>query len=426
MNNFNSMRILHVAGHLPSPRATQAGSKTSYHMARCFSARHEVHLLSYFSKNEIATHVDSDMSIYSSWQMVPVNNWLRLKGILSSPTLPVPIAARNSRDFRDRLRKILAQYQFDAVILDHSAQFQYCDELQHIPVVVGCAHDIMTQGWQRRAEAARNPLSRLLLRFECNRMQNWETKIFEQLDAVLPQSPKDGDLVVCMAEKARVFVIQGWLSRLEASQAEYGNAVRIPNSIVYYGALNRNENVDAAEYLAEEILPKIQRQVPDVKLYLAGSHSEKLAARYGARPEIEVTGFLQDPIGFLATMQVALLPLRLGAGIKAKTLECMSAGIAVVTTDVGAEGVGGCAGKDYLVASAPEELAALTVDLLRNPEKARTMGRSGRDYVFREYDFDRRIRELEPYLENLLKTKRKTVGEGTARATKGTPETIGI
>lgn len=418
------MKILQISGHLPSPRATQAGSKTSYHMARCLSERHEVHLLSYASSDELVTHVDSDLCIYSSSEIVPVSDWVRLKGILSAPNLPIAIAARKSRKFRTCLRKLLAQHQFDIAILDYTAQFQYHDELLQVPIIVGSAHDIMTQGWERKSQAAQNPVSKMWLSFELRRMRKWEAMIFERLDVVVPQSPKDGELVARLQPKVQVFVIQGWLSRAEALRARDGDAARVSNSMVYYGALNRTENIDAAEYLADEILPLVQRQIPEAKLYLAGSHGEKLAARFAARPDIRVTGFLQDPIGFLATMQIALLPLRLGAGIKAKTLECLSAGTPVVTTDVGAEGVGGCVDRDYLVANDSDGLASHAVDLLRNPEKALAIGSSGRDFFFREYNFDHRIRELDLYMEDLVKNKRGNEGAHATHSQECVHESI--
>lgn len=397
------MEFLFVSGHLPSPRGTQGGSKTSYHLSRCLANRHNVHLLSFATDNELATHVESDMSIFHCWDILPVNNWMRLSGVLSSPGLPVSVGARSSREFRTRLRKLLASHHFDIVILDHTALFQYASTLRQVPIVVGCAHDIMTQHWQRRAEAARHPVSRLFLNFEQNRVRRWEAAIFERLDLVLPHSPKDGALAARLQPKAHIFVIQCWLSRLEAQQAQGSAVAPLPNSIVYYGALNRAENVDAATFIASEILPRIRQAVPEAKLYLAGSHGEKLAARYSACPEVVVTGFLPDPIGFLSTMQVALLPLRLGAGIKTKVLECFSAGIPVVTTEVGAEGTGAIAGEHYLLGNTALELAAHTIRLLRDPGAGQRMGTSGREFFFREYDFDRRIAALDSYLEGGLK-----------------------
>ncbi len=396
------MEILLASGHLPSPRATQGGSKTSYHLSRCFSSRHNVHLLTFATTSELDTYDAADMKVYHCWDILPVNNWKRLRGVLSAPGLPLAVAARCSREFRRRLRRMLQTHRLDVVILDHTALFQYFSEVSHIPVVVGCAHDVTTQKWQRRAETARDPISRSLLQLEYKRMRRWETDIFGRLHLILPHSPKDGVLARELQPEARVFVIQPWLSRSEAIAARSSAAEQLPNSIVFYGALNRQENIDAAEFIVAEVLPKIRQIVPDAKVYLAGSHANKLAEKYARCAGVVITGFLQDPIGFLSQMKVALLPLRLGAGIKTKVLECMSAGVPVVTTDVGAEGVGGSIGVHYCVGSSPEELAAEVVRLLCNDIEASRMGTAGRDYFFREFDFDRRIAELEIHLEELV------------------------
>ena len=99
------------------------------------------------------------------------------------------------------------------------------------------------------------------------------------------------------------------------------------------------------------------------------------------------TGYIENIHAFLSRMQVALLPLRLGAGIKVKTLECMSAGIAVVTTPIGIEGIGGEQGKHYLLGESPEELADHVVRLLNSPAECEGVGAAARELVGREHRF---------------------------------------
>ena len=91
-------------------------------------------------------------------------------------------------------------------------------------------------------------------------------------------------------------------------------------------------------------------------------------------------------------------PLRQGAGIKIKTLECMAAGVAVVTTPVGAEGIAATHGVHFLIGETAQELTSYAARLLRWPEEARQMGERARDWFASEYDFDGPMAAFEHFL----------------------------
>jgi len=108
--------------------------------------------------------------------------------------------------------------------------------------------------------------------------------------------------------------------------------------MMYWGAMNRSENEDAAMFLIENVMPKLVRQIPDAKLYVVGNKpSARLLACTGKN--VVVTGFVADPTEIFEKVRVGVVPLRKGAGIKVKTLEMLKAGIPVISSPVGAEGV---------------------------------------------------------------------------------------
>ena len=66
------MEILFLSGHLPSPRAQQGGQKTSYYICEFLARKHEVHLLSFVTEDEVQSFRAEDMGIFRSWDLVPV------------------------------------------------------------------------------------------------------------------------------------------------------------------------------------------------------------------------------------------------------------------------------------------------------------------------------------------------------------------
>ena len=392
------MNILFLSGHLPSPRARQGGQKTSYHICEFLGRTHAIHLLCFANENERAAFDGFGMGVFRSCDIIPVTHWTRFCGAFSSARLPLSVAARSSRAFRSRLRRLLRVHRFDVVILDHTAMWQYANEFGSPILCGGSAHDVLSQLWDRRASQAKTIWQRSALRFEANRIRRWEQKALSRLDFVVPHNPKDGALLREQDPSIRQFVIHPWVSVRLTEGASCLNVVRQPHSIGFLGAFDRHENADAIAVAVREILPRVRAAVSDFHFFVAGSYSETIATITDGAPNVTRVGFVDDIGSFLSGIQIALLPLRQGAGIKIKTLECMAAGLAVVTTPVGAEGISAQAGVHLLVCKSADELVNATTHLLRAPGEAKRMGESARAWFASEYDFDRPMQTFESYL----------------------------
>src|ERR1700739_2623985 len=127
------MKILVLSGHSASPRARQAGQKTSYYICEFLARKHEVHLLSFTTEDEAESFRPEDMKIFRSSDFVPVTNWTRLYGILAAPRLPLSIATRSAQGFRRKVKGLLKGRSYDVAILDHTAMWQYRDMLYSVP-----------------------------------------------------------------------------------------------------------------------------------------------------------------------------------------------------------------------------------------------------------------------------------------------------
>ena len=114
--------------------------------------------------------------------------------------------------------------------------------------------------------------------------------------------------------------------------------LKAPLRLLFWGALGRNENAQAAHWLCREVLPRLRQAGQAITLVVAGSNppAELLAQRAS---DLVVTDFLPDPTECFAAAHLAVLPLFEGAGVKVKVLECLAAGLPVLTTGVGSEGI---------------------------------------------------------------------------------------
>jgi SAM-dependent methyltransferase len=135
--------------------------------------------------------------------------------------------------------------------------------------------------------------------------------------------------------------------------------------LMFVGGFNHLPNVDAMKWFTKEIFPHITKSIPDIKLYIIGSDPTKEIERL-ASSNIIVVGYAKDLTPYFNNCRVFVSPLRYGAGVKGKINQSMSFGLPVISTSIGAEGMGLIEGKDILLADTAEVFAQICVDIYYN------------------------------------------------------------
>ena len=146
----------------------------------------------------------------------------------------------------------------------------------------------------------------------------------------------------------------------------------------------------AMRELVELVWPLVRRRVPEARLVVAGRGTATLGL---SGDGVEVLGEVESASALMQSLSVLLFPLRRGSGMKVKVLESIASGVPVVTTPLGAEGIGG--GDGIVVRAEPAELAAEAAELLLDPQARRERGAAARAA------FDARFRP-EPATEPLM------------------------
>jgi len=117
---------------------------------------------------------------------------------------------------------------------------------------------------------------------------------------------------------------------------------------------------EAGVAMCTTIGPAILDSVPDGRVILVGNESERLAP-LAEHPSIEIHGRVSSLEPYYAAASVVACPLSLGGGIKIKLLEALVRGCAIVTTDVGRQGLEDA---PLVIANGSQTFAAQVVRLL--------------------------------------------------------------
>lgn len=159
------------------------------------------------------------------------------------------------------------------------------------------------------------------------------------------------------------------------------------DGILFVGGYNHNPNVDAVEWFMKDILPLVRKEIPDVKVTLAGSHpSAKIKALESE--DVHVPGYLSDEEldALYDGSLVSIAPLRFGAGVKGKVVDAMNHGMAVVSTSIGLEGLPGI---DNCITpyDDAESFAKEIVRLYKDRDAVRKAYTDNIDYTYRTFGY---------------------------------------
>jgi glycosyltransferase involved in cell wall biosynthesis len=135
-------------------------------------------------------------------------------------------------------------------------------------------------------------------------------------------------------------------------------------------------NIAAVQYFAAEIWPLIRENEPGIVWELIGKNPESL--RLPPDPRIRIVGPVEDAVAAMAGARVAVVPILSGSGTRFKILEAWAAGIPVVSTTLGAEGLEATHGEHLLIADDPVSFADAVKVLLKDEAMAHRIGHSGR------------------------------------------------
>jgi polysaccharide biosynthesis protein PslH len=156
----------------------------------------------------------------------------------------------------------------------------------------------------------------------------------------------------------------------------------------------------AMRELVDRVWPLVRALVPDAELLVAGRGTDRLGLRGDG---VRVLGEVPSATAFLDGLSLLLFPLRRGSGMKVKVLESLAAGLPVVTTATGAEGIAPNDG--VAVAADAGALARAAAELLRDPEARRQRGDAAAAEFARRY-------APRPATEPLVELYRRLSGTG--------------
>ena len=254
--------------------------------------------------------------------------------------------------------------------------------------------DVFSYGMKRRRDIA-NFLTRPVYNMEYKRLCRYEAAIFEDFNVKTIISEPDRDLIP-HPKKDEILIIPNGVDhdffKPQQQEKKY--------DIVFTGNMSYAPNVNAVDYLANEILPLVWKRLPEAKMYIAGASPDPKVKK-AASNRIIISGWLDDIRDAYAQSRVFIAPMRIGTGLQNKLLEAMSMGLPAITSPLANASLGAKPDEEILVGSNAEEMAQHIITLLTDKEKADRLAQAGFDFTNRVYDWEKSTAILEKEMQKL-------------------------
>jgi glycosyltransferase involved in cell wall biosynthesis len=239
---------------------------------------------------------------------------------------------------------------------------------------------------------------------EAELIKNREVTTYSQADLIVTITPEDTNILLQDLPEINTFIIPN-IHEIHASDAE---KTEFP-SLVFIGVFNHEPNVDAVLYFYHDIWPKVIINHPDSHWFIIGGNPPQEIQSL-ACSNIEVTGYVPETLPYLKKSWISIAPLRFGAGMKGKVGEAMAAGIPVITTDFGAQGLDITSGEQLIIASTAAEFSEQINNLISDSAKRKYIGEQGHLFIESRYSTQAVKVTLSKFINKLeeLPIKRKS------------------
>lgn len=373
-------RVLVVSPYLPYP-LSHGGAVRMYNLCRAMSGDVDFILACFREANEHVSYPELH-EVFREVYAVDIDE-----------KYPDAFAPRQVVEYRNSamaelIRMKCLSGEVDVVQLEYTQMAEYGDHTGAVPVVL-VEHDLTFTLHEQLAEK----LGTVAARQQYELWRGFERSALQCSNAVWTMSDRDRVIAIehgAPRRSTRVVPNGVDLQRFQPQRRETSGP-----SLLFVGSFRHLPNLLAFEALRETIMPQVWRALPAATLnVIAGPHYERAAEAAKKRellaPEarINIQGFVEDVRPAYRECDVAVIPLPVSAGTNIKLMEAMACGRAVVSTELGCQGLGLLDGADLLVREVSEGFAEAVIQLLTDDTLRARIAATARQTADRRFGWD--------------------------------------
>jgi len=204
-----------------------------------------------------------------------------------------------------------------------------------------------------------------------------------------------------LGDARKVFVLANGFNEDYFDLEKFPRAPQAEPRLLFCGALDYSPNVDAVDWFADEIWPRIHQAMPEAVWTIIGKSPDARAERWKTVPGVDFIGEVPDVRPFYQSSWLQVVPLRIGGGTRLKIVESLGMGCPVVSTTLGAQGLDLTDQVDLVLADDAASFAEKTVTLLQSEDSRRRLEEKGLATVRQAYRWEQLGQKLNQFIAEL-------------------------
>lgn len=380
------MKILFLVPFLPIDQMS-GGQTRWFHLIKHLSEKHEITLMSLIKDEEEKEYLPA-IEKYCKKVYVfkrPKSPWTFRNLFLTLVTFNPLVVIRNlSLDERRAIKKELESHKYDLI---HAETFYVMPHIPKttIPIIL-VEPTIEFSVYKHYVDNEVNSILKPIYMFDVIKLRLWEKYYWKKATKLFAVSEDDKKIMQHEVPNVEVGVIPNGVD-LEFFESKKV-IKKSPPRILYHGNYKWMQNVEAVNLLVHEIWPQIKKEIRNVKLWISGRNVPLEIIDYSKKDKnIEISESIKDNRDIYKAATVLVTPIRGPGGTRLKVLEAFASGLPVVSTPVGVAGLNIRENVETLVSKDMNQIAKEVIGLLKNNEKCERIGKAGRNFVRRNFDW---------------------------------------
>lgn len=395
------LKILFLSPRFPYP--THGGDRIkSYHLLKHLARNHDVHFVSFPIKHPGEKNISHLESLGIHVHIVILKP---LKAAFTTllrlfKNLPLEIAFFTQPEGRKLVDELCRKEKFDLGMAFFMRTAEYIKHKSFKKILI--AEDCRTMYQSRSFEASGTLKQKIVRWWEVLKLRKYEPYIVTFFDTTTLVTKHDIDAMRDLNPNVAYSLITNGTD-IHHFKAEYSQEGRC--GILFFGKLDVYSNEMMVLKIIHEILPEVQKEIPDVKLTIAGSDIPESLLKLGSSV-IDFHNNVPEMQDFLHAAAVFVHPHKGASGIQNKVLEAMATGCAVVTTPTGIQGIAARHGEEAMIAQNNDEMVKYIIDLLKNPERRIKLAKNARALIEKNHSWEAVDKALDDTIALVIKNKK--------------------
>ncbi len=393
--------------YLPYPPSS-GGQVRSYNLIKNLAKKNEITLFSLIKNKEEEKYV-GELEKYCKKVRVfkrSTKPWTALNILKTGFGLFPFLVIRNfSKEEREALVLELRKEKFDLI---HAETFYVMPHLPEtdIPVLL-VDQTIEFQVYQHYVRNHKKAFLKPFLYLDVLKIKYWELKFWEKANKVIAVSESDKKKMASLVKGLDVGVVPNGAGEDLMAMIEQRKPEKTP-TVFFQANFSWLQNIEAAQNLAEKVFPLVKREIKDAQCWIAGQVAKEKIGHLNSK-DVKVIDLdnsdIEGVMDVYRRATVFVAPLEGPGGTRLKILGAMAAGVPVVTTKIGIEGIDATDKIDFFMANKWEEMAEKTVLLIKDKKTYQKMLESARKLVEDKYSYESIAKVLDKYYREVANAK---------------------